>query len=654
MLRSVLIANRGEIACRVSRTAKRLGMRTIAVYSEADAGALHTRLCDEAYLIGGAPPRESYLAIDNVIAAAIKAGAECIHPGYGFLSENADFAEACRRAGIVFVGPPAAAIRAMGLKDRAKLLMEKAGVPIVPGYHGERQDAKFLREKAYEIGYPVLIKPAAGGGGRGMRRVDKHADFDAALEGAIRESQSAFGVGRVLIEKFISAPRHIEIQVFTDSYGDAVHLGERDCSLQRRHQKVIEEAPAPGLTPALRAQMGALAIAAAKAVGYRGAGTVEFVADGTRELRADGFWFIEMNTRLQVEHPVTEEITGLDLVEWQFRIAAGESLPLTQNQIRFDGHAIEARVYAEDPEHGFLPSTGKIVALELPKNIRVDSGVEAGAEVTPFYDAMIAKLVARAATREAALERLDKALDATLIVGPRSNVAFLADLCRSDAFRRGAVDTGFIDRSLAMLGALPHERDPAAAAFGVAHLLDTAATRVAVTLEREPTDADSPWSVRDGFQLGGTRTLALPVVIDGENAQAVVTYGEDDPHVAVDGVSAASDARAFVAGEDVYVLRGGRQTRVRIKDFSEAATDLQTGDSVIKAPMHGRVMEIFAAAGDRVAFGQRLAVIEAMKMEHTLRAPFAAIVSEVPVSSGAQVVEGAPIIVLERVESSIE
>jgi 3-methylcrotonyl-CoA carboxylase alpha subunit len=361
-----------------------------------------------------------------------------------------------------------------------------------------------------------------------------------------------------------------------------------------------------------------------------------------------------MNTRLQVEHPVTEEITGLDLVEWQFRIAAGERLPLTQNQVRFEGHAIEARVYAEDPEHGFLPSTGKIIALEFPKNIRVDSGVEAGAEVTPFYDAMIAKLIARATSREAALERLDNALEATLIVGLHSNVAFLASLCRSDAFRRGAVDTGFIDRSLAALGALPRERDKAAAALGVTHLLEAAAARGALTHESEPPDADSPWSARDGFQLGGTRTVALPVIIDSEDAQAVVTYGEDGPRVVVDGVSAATDARAFAAREDVYVLRGGYQTRVRIKDFSEAATDLQTGDSVIKAPMHGRVMEIFAAAGDRVAFGQRLAVIEAMKMEHTLRAPFAAIVTEVPVSSGAQVVEGAPIVVLERVENSTE
>ena len=654
MFRSVLIANRAEIACRVWRTAKRLGLRTIAVYSEADTGALHTRLCDEAYLIGGAEPRASYLSIENLIATAKEAGAECIHPGYGFLSENAVFAEACRRAGIVFIGPPAAAIRAMGLKDRAKLLMEKAGVPIVPGYHGERQDAKFLREKAYEIGYPVLIKPAAGGGGRGMRRVDKHADFDAALEGAMRESQSAFGVGRLLIEKFIPSPRHIEIQVFADSHGNALHLGERDCSLQRRHQKVIEEAPALGMTPSLRAQIGAVAITAAKAVGYRGAGTVEFVADGTRDLRPDGFWFIEMNTRLQVEHPVTEKITGLDLVEWQFRIAAGEKLPLTQGQIRFDGHAMEARVYAEDPEHGFLPSTGKIVALELPKNIRVDSGVEAGAEVTPFYDAMIAKLIAHAATREAARELLTKALDATLVAGLRSNVSFLTSLCRSDAFRRGAVDTGFIDRNLATLGAVPHERDMAAAALGVAHLLKAGAARQAVLLEQEPPEPHSPWSASDGFQLGGTREVLLPVVIDGEDATAAVTHAQDGPHVTVAGAPPASGARAFEAGEEAFVLRDGRQTRVRIKDFSEGAADSQAGDNVIKAPMHGRVMELFAAPGDRVGVGQRLAVIEAMKMEHTLRAPFAAAVIEVPVSSGAQVVEGAPIMVLERLEDSTE
>src|SRR3974390_1390343 len=404
MFTSVLIANRGEISCRIARTAKRLGLRTIAVYSPADIGPLHVRVCDEAHAIGEGPPRESYLSIERVIEAAKKSGAGCIHPGYGFLSENADFAEACLRAGMAFVGPPAAAIRAMGLKDSAKALMEKAGVPVVPGYHGERQEAKFLKEKAYEIGYPVLIKPPAGGGGRGMRRVDKHADFDAALEGAVREAQSSFGSGRVLIEKYILSPRPTQVPVFADKFGNTIYLGERDCSLQRRHQKVIEEAPAPGMTPELRAKIGGAAVEAAKAVGYAGAGTVEFVADGSKGLRADGFWFIEMNTRLQVEHPVTEEVTGLDLVEWQFRVAAEQKLALTQDQVRLKGHAIEARVYAEDPEHGFLPSTGKIVALELPKDIRVDSGVEAGGEVSPYYDAMIAKLIAHADTREQAID----------------------------------------------------------------------------------------------------------------------------------------------------------------------------------------------------------------------------------------------------------
>src|SRR5277367_2409432 len=423
MFRSVLIANRGEIACRVARTARRLGLRTIAVYSAADAGALHVRSCDEAYPIGPAAPRESYLSIESLIEVARKSGAECVHPGYGFLSENADFVDACNAAGIAFVGPPAAAIRAMGLKDHAKALMEKAGVPIVPGYYGDRQDAKFLKEKAYEIGYPVLIKPAAGGGGRGLRRVDKHAEFETAIESAIREAASAFGSSRVLLEKYVAASRHIEIQVFADGHGHVIHLGERDCSLQRRHQKVIEEAPAPGMTPELRALMGEAAVEAARAVGYVGAGTVEFIADGTKGLRADAFWFIEMNTRLQVEHPVTEAVTGLDLVEWQFRVAAGEKLPLVQEQVRFDGHAIEARVYAEDTEHGFLPSTGPIVGLDLPADVRVESGVEPGGVVTPFYDPIVAKLIVHATSRAAALDRMADALDRTLVAGVRSNVA---------------------------------------------------------------------------------------------------------------------------------------------------------------------------------------------------------------------------------------
>jgi len=645
MFSSVLIANRGEIACRIARTAKRLGMRTIAVYSVADAGALHTRLCDEAYCIGNAPPRESYLSIERLIETAKQAKADCIHPGYGFLSENADFAEACEKAGIVFVGPPVEAIRTMGLKDRAKALMEKARVPVVPGYHGDRQDAKFLKEKAYELGYPVLIKPAAGGGGRGMRRVDKHADFETALEGAVRESQSSFGSSRVLVEKYIASPRHIEVQVFADKHGNAIHLGERDCSLQRRHQKVIEEAPAPGMTPDLRAQIGAAAVEAARAVGYSGAGTVEFVADGTKGLRAGAFWFIEMNTRLQVEHPVTEEVTGLDLVEWQFRVAAGEKLPLTQSEIRIGGHAVEARVYAEDPEHGFLPSTGTIVALELPGDIRVDSGVEQGGEVTPFYDAMIAKLIAHAPTREAALDRLAGALDRTLIAGVRSNVAFLAKLCRAPEFRQGNVDTGFIDRNLEMLGAVPQQRDLAAAALGAAHLLDAVTTEAPDNAD-DAVQSGSPWDARDGFQLGGVRSIAVPVLIDGESATATMAYTKHGTRIAIDGVAPAADAKVFTAGLEAYVVRHGRQTRVRIKDFSAPAAGASGGDGVVKAPMHGKVLELLAHVGDSVAPGQRLAVIEAMKMEHTLRAPFAGKVMQIAVAIGAQVVEGEEIMVI--------
>ncbi|HEX4411613.1 MAG TPA: biotin carboxylase N-terminal domain-containing protein [Xanthobacteraceae bacterium] len=651
MFKSVLIANRGEIACRIARSAKRLGMRTIAVYSSADAHALHVRLCDEAYFIGEAPPRESYLSIERLIEAVKASRAECVHPGYGFLSENADFAEACAQAGAVFVGPPAAAIRAMGLKDSAKALMEKAGVPVVPGYHGERQDAKFLKEKAYEIGYPMLIKPAAGGGGRGMRRIDKHADFETALEGSVREAQSAFGSGRVLLEKYVASPRHIEIQVLADGHGNTLHLGERDCSLQRRHQKVIEEAPAPGMTPDLRAQIGAAAVAAAKAVRYSGAGTVEFVADGTGALRADAIWFIEMNTRLQVEHPVTEAITGLDLVEWQFRVASGEKLPFSQNDIHIDGHAVEARLYAEDPEHDFLPSTGKIVALDLPSDIRVDSGVEAGGEVTPFYDAMIAKLIAHAPTRGEALDRLAVALDYTLIAGPHSNLAFLSHLCRADALRQGKVDTGFIGRNLDALGAVPQPEDFAAAAAGVAHLLETNDNEEA---NDAGTDAGSPWAARDGFQLGGVRTLSFPVRVDGEDADASVTYCRDGAQVAVGGVAAADDVKVFVAADEAFVLRAGRQTRVRLKDVAVAVVGAGDSDGIIKAPMHGRVLELLARPGEAVTAGQRLAVIEAMKMEHTLRAPFAGTVTQVPVGIGTQVVEGAPIMLIEPEQEAVK
>ncbi len=449
MFESLLIANRGEIACRIIRTARAMGLRTIAVYSEADADAPFVRQADDGRLIGPAPARDSYLVIDKIIAAAKETGAQAIHPGYGFLSERAEFAEACAGAGIVFVGPPASAIRAMGLKDAAKALVEKAGVPVVPGYHGARQEPDFLRQKADEVGYPVLIKAVAGGGGKGMKRVDKTTEFEAALASARREAKSAFGDERVLVEKYVEAPRHIEMQVFADRHGNVVHLFERDCSLQRRHQKVIEEAPAPGMTAEMRAAMGRAATEAARAVGYEGAGTVEFIADGRGGLKADRFYFMEMNTRLQVEHPVTEAITGLDLVELQLRVAAGEKLPFGQADIKPTGHAVEARLYAEDPEKRFLPSTGRLYALTFPSGpgIRVDTGVEEGSEVTPFYDPMIAKVIAHAPTRVAALDRLAAALGDTLVAGPKTNVRFLKKLCEAPAFRAGTFDTGFIDQN---------------------------------------------------------------------------------------------------------------------------------------------------------------------------------------------------------------
>jgi 3-methylcrotonyl-CoA carboxylase alpha subunit len=652
MFGSVLIANRGEIACRIARTAKRLGLRTIAVYSAADADALHVRVCDEAHSIGPAPARDSYLSIERLIEAAKRTRAECIHPGYGFLSENAAFAEACAAAGIPFIGPPPAAIRAMGLKDRAKALMEASGVPVVPGYHGERQEPKFLKEKAYEIGYPVLIKPAAGGGGRGLRRVERHAEFDAALEAAIRECEGAFGSSRVLIEKYVAAPRHIEIQIFADRHGNVIHLGERDCSLQRRHQKIIEEAPAPGMTAELRAQIGAAAIEAARAVGYSGAGTVEFVADGSAGLRAGAFWFIEMNTRLQVEHPVTEAVTGLDLVEWQFRIAAGERLPLGQQEVQLRGHAVEARVYAEDVENGFLPSPGRIVALQWSADVRVDSGVEAGATITPFYDPMIAKLIAHAPTREAALDRLTHAVERTVVAGPRTNLAFLAALCRAPEFRSGRDDTGFIDRNLAALGAVPHEPDCAAAALGAARLLaqSFAASSDQAVPDVELDETEWPWAARDGFQLGGRRDVTIPLVIDGERVAATASYGTEGIRVDVNGAPPAEDARTFAADGEVYVLRHGRQTRVRLEDFA-ASTAAEAGDGTITAPMHGRLLQIFVRLGEAVAAGQRLAIIEAMKMEHTLHAPFAGTVRAIAAEPGAQLVEGGEIMLIERDET---
>ena len=641
MFSSVLIANRGEIAVRVIRTARRLGLRTIAVYSDADAQALHVRMADEAHAIGASPAAQSYLSIETIVAVAKATGAECIHPGYGFLSENAAFAEACRDAGIVFVGPPPAAIRAMGLKDRAKALMEKAGVPVVPGYHGDKQDAAFLKRKAYEIGYPVLIKAVAGGGGKGMRKVERHAEFDAALEAAQREASGAFGDAQVLIEKYVTAPRHIELQIFADAHGNAIHLHERDCSLQRRHQKVIEEAPAPGMSADLRAKMGAAAVAAAKAVGYVGAGTVEFIADGAGGLKDDGFWFMEMNTRLQVEHPVTEAVTGLDLVEWQFRIAAGEKLPLKQDQVRLDGHAVEARLYAEDPERGFLPSTGRLVALSFPQGegLRIDSGVEAGDTVTPFYDPMIAKVIAHGATRDAALDILAEALEQTVVAGPRSNAGFLAALARADGFRQSDFDTGFIERNMDALGAVPQGLDRAAAAAGARAL-------VAHEQMRNAGDGGSPWDVADGFQLSGARRLALPVIADGEAVVVEVEYGVDGVRVSVEGEAPASDAAVIAAPEAIYVLRNGRQTKVTLRDLAlDQAGDAGSG-GVVRAPMHGKVLAILVEPGAQVARGQRVAIIEAMKMEHTLTAPIDGTVGEIAVAKDAQVAEGARILVV--------
>ncbi len=448
MFKSVLIANRGEIAVRIIRTARALGMRTAAVYSDADREALHVKLADEAHYIGPAPARDSYLDVSRIIEAARKARAECVHPGYGFLSERPELAEGCVAAGIVFVGPPPAAMRAMGSKSEAKALMQKARVPVLPGYHGDRQDAKFLREKAYETGYTVMIKAAAGGGGKGMRKVTKAIEFEEALVSAQREAEAAFGDDRVLIEKVIENPRHIEVQIFADNHGNVVHLYERDCSLQRRHQKVMEESPAPGMTENMREAMTKAAIDAAKLSGYRGAGTVEFIVDPSKGMTLDSFYFLEMNTRLQVEHPVTETVTGIDLVEWQFRIAAGEKLPLTQNEIHLKGHVVEARIYAEDPEAGFLPSAGKLHGLHFPKGegIRVDSGIAEGDEVTGYYDPLLAKMIAHAPTRNGAFNRLSHALAHTVVAGPRGNIAFLHALAELPAVREGKVDTGLIER----------------------------------------------------------------------------------------------------------------------------------------------------------------------------------------------------------------
>lgn len=655
---SVLIANRGEIACRVITTARRLGMRTIAVFSEADARARHVAMADEAYLVGPAPARESYLVIERIIETAKLSGAACIHPGYGFLSERAEFAEACAAAGVAFVGPPPGAIRAMGLKGDAKALMQKANVPVVPGYHGERQEPEFLREKAYEIGYPVLIKAVAGGGGKGMKRVDRVIDFEDALASAAREATNAFGDGRVLVEKYVKEPRHVEIQVFADAHGNAVSLFERDCSLQRRHQKVIEEAPAPGMTGDVRARMGAAAVAAAKAVGYVGAGTVEFIADGSRGLREDGFYFMEMNTRLQVEHPVTEAITGLDLVELQFRVAAGAKLPFAQGDLAISGHAVEARVYAEDPETGFLPSTGLIERLEFPAaaaftradhGARIDSGVEQGATVSPFYDPMIGKVIAHGATRDEALDRLSAALATTTITGPKTNLSFLKALADHPDFRAGRFDTGFIDQRLEALGATKRPPTDTMIAAGVAGLL---AERVA------PASAwDGPFAAADGFQLSGPRRLSYKVLADDEPASATVVWDHRRPGgavIEVDGRALPPAASPSVArGGQVRVFEAGRQVTFAFPDPADLLSDGgEGGDGVVKAPMHGKLVALFVAPGQVVAKGDKVLVVEAMKMEHAMSAPLAGTISEVRAAVGDQVGQGSVLVTIHPPEAA--
>ena len=668
MFSSVLIANRGEIAVRIARTAARLGLRTIAVYSEADAGSLHTRVCDQAVLIGPAPPAESYLAIDNLIDAARLVGAQCLHPGYGFLSENAQFADACAKASLVFVGPPPAAIRAMALKDHAKSLMERVGVPVVPGYHGGQQTAAFLKRKAYEIGYPVLIKAVAGGGGRGMRRVDKHAEFEEELAAAQREAIAAFGEARVLVEKYIEAPRHIEIQVFADHKGNVIHLGERDCSLQRRHQKVMEEAPAPGMAPPLRAEMGAAAVAAARAVGYVGAGTVEFIADGSAGLRSGGFWFMEMNTRLQVEHPVTEAITGLDLVEWQLRIAAGEELPLRQSDVSLAGHAVEARIYAEDPARHFRPSSGRITVFEPPAGdgIRVDPGFASGDVVPPDYDPMIAKIVAQAPTRRAALARLAAALRDLVVAGPRVNTPFLTMLAEHPEFRAGRFDTGFIDRHLAELLYADPREEALAIARALAFLLDRERRRLAeVESAGKPPSYSAwrdPWSADDGFALGPARIMALDFLVDGAARQTTVAWGPGGAQVTVDGMTAsghlpvpsrregpalAPSQLVEVAGGAV-VVAGGRQFHVTLPRYGALDAHDFGGDGVVRAPMNGKIVATFVEPGQRVKKGARVALMEAMKTEHSLTAPMDGIVTQVAAVPGTQAVEGA---VLARIEA---
>ncbi len=641
MLQKILIANRGEIACRIVRTARRLGIATVAVYSDADRNAMHVAAADEAVHIGASPSTESYLRGDRIIAAAKATGAEAIHPGYGFLAENPDFADACAAAGITFIGPSGDAMRRLGGKAAAKAVAREANVPVVPGYDGSSQDAALLQREAGRIGYPVMIKAVAGGGGRGMRLVESADAFTAALESAQREAASSFGNATVLIEKVVQRPRHIEVQVFGDRHGNVVHLFERDCSLQRRNQKVIEEAPAPGMSAELRDKICSAATRLARAVGYEGAGTVEFLVEGG-SLGADAPWyFIEMNTRLQVEHPVTEEITGLDLVEWQLRVASGEPLPLAQDAIGFEGHAIEVRLCAEDPAQGFLPSIGRVAAFALDSlsDVRLETGIRPGDVISPFYDSMIAKLITHGATRDDAADEMVAALRHELeVAGPRVNTAFLCALLEHPDVRALRMDTGLIGRDLAEL-TRPR--------IGTSEFL-AAAQRMLVPAG----EMSGPWDALDGFQLGGARVLSVPMVVNGEPRTFKATWaGESSvPHVALAGDAATiaepPDARVDVPG-GLYALYGGEQVEIRWPTYdADDIDDGHAGDSV-RAPINGKVARVFVKAGDTVAKGDRLAVVEAMKMEHVLAALRDGVVATVAVGEGQQVNQGALIVGLE-------
>ena len=613
MIASVLIANRGEIACRVIRTARRLGIRAVAVFSDADRNALHVRMADEAVHIGPSPASESYLRGDSIIEAAKTSGAEAIHPGYGFLSENADFAQAVIDAGLVWVGPKPDSIRAMGLKDAAKKLMMEAGVPVTPGYLGEDQDPKRLRQAAGAIDYPVLIKAVAGGGGKGMRRVDDAAGFDDALESAKREAASSFGDDRVLIEKYVLSPRHIEVQVFGDSHGNVVHLFERDCSLQRRHQKVIEEAPAPGMDVETREAVCGAAVRAAKAVNYEGAGTIEFIADASEGLRADRIWFMEMNTRLQVEHPVTEEITSQDLVEWQLRVASGEPLPKSQDELTITGHAMEARLYAEDPAKGFLPSVGKLDHFDLGDNGRIETGVEEGDAISPFYDPMIAKLIGCGADREEAIGELAAMLDDVEVWPVRTNAGFLFNAVLHPEFGAREIDTGFIDRNL---GDLVPDPEP-----------DDAIWRGAAAVALAVDEEEEPFGGLAGFRLNAPAQNRVSLSRRGELRSVSTADGE---------IAAVS---GFRDEDRVVIFYEGQAYEFNLLVRGTGATH-GAHDGEIEAPMPGKVTAVEVSKDERVANGQRLLTVEAMKMEHALTAPFDGTVAELNATVGAQVKEG--------------